>query len=62
MHPENVKFGVRMEQSGVRIVPAKRAFSYVKNRRPNSRARRPNVRDNRKSNTAFPWAGSVPIF
>jgi len=50
MHPENVKFGARMEQSGAQIVPAEGAFWYVKNRRPNSRARRLNVRDNRKSN------------
>jgi len=55
MHPENVKIGARMEQFGARIVPTEVAFCYVKNRRPNCRR-------GRKIKTAFPWAGSVPIF
>jgi len=41
MHPENVKFGAR-------IVPVEVAFCYMKNRRPNSRAQRPNCRRGRK--------------
>jgi len=51
-----------MEQSGARIVLAKGAFGYVKNRCLNSRVRRPNCVTAEKIKRLFSWDGSVPIF
>jgi len=55
MHPENVKFGARMEQFRARIVHAKVAFWLCEKSAPK-------LRDNIKIKMAFSWASSVPIF
>jgi len=62
MHPGNVKFGARMEQFGVRIVPAEVAFWLREKSAPKQQNLVPELRDIIKNKTAFSWASSVPIF